>query len=80
MTRVKGVSDADASWVTRGVYAGAKRRVGQVPEPLRIMAHNGAVMWAAGGFELAFACAKSLPKRLKDLAALKVAARVGCVF
>jgi len=80
MPRVKGVSDAEAGRVTRGVFAAAKRRAGQVPEPLRIMAHSGGVLWAAGGFELAIARAHSVPERLKSLAGIKAAALVGCVF
>ena len=53
MARIEGVSDAEAGLVTRGVYLGAKRMAGRVPDPLRIMAHSKPVMWASGMFELA---------------------------
>jgi hypothetical protein len=80
MARIEGVSDAEAGLVTRGMYRGAKRIAGQVPEPLRIMAHSKPVMWADGLFEIALARAHAVPARLKSLASIKVAALVGCVF
>jgi len=80
MARIAGVSDAEAGLVTRGMYRGAKRIAGQVPEPLRIMAHSKAVMWADGLFEIALARAHAVPMRLKCLASVKVSMLVGCVF
>ncbi len=80
MARVNGVSDADAGLVTRAVYAAAKRKLHTIPEPIRIMALNPAIMFASGGFELAAERAKAVEPRLKDLASLKVSAMVGCVF
>jgi hypothetical protein len=80
MARIDGVSDADASLLTRGVYLGAKRLAGRVPDPLRIMANSKPVMWAAGLFEIAHGRAHAVPARLKSLASIKVAALVGCVF
>ena len=80
MARIEGVSDADASLLTRFVYRGAERIAGQVPDPLRIMAHSKPVMWAAGLFEIAIGRAHAVPPRLKSIASIKVAALVGCVF
>lgn len=80
MARIGGVSDAEAGLVTRGMYRGAKRIAGQVPDPLRIMAHSKPVMWADAMFELALGRAHAVPARLKSLASIKVAALVGCVF
>ena len=80
MARIEGVSDAEAGLVTRGVYRGAKRIAGQVPEPLRIMAHSKPVMWADVMFELALSRARAVPMRLKCLASIKVSMLVGCVF
>jgi hypothetical protein len=80
MARIDGVSDAEAGFVTRGVYRGAKRMTGQVPDPLRIMAHSKPVMWASGLFEIASGRAHSVPTRLKALAGIKAAALIGCVF
>ena len=80
MARMKGISDQEASLVQGMVFRGAKGKVGAVPEPLRIMARSGGVMWASGLFELAIAKATSVNARLRDLASLKVASLIGCVF
>ena len=80
MARIDGVSDDAAGLVTRGIYRGAKRLAGRVPDPLRIMAHSAPVMWADVLFEMGIARARSVPARLKSLASVKVAAMVGCVF
>jgi hypothetical protein len=80
MARIEGVGDAGAGLVTRGVYRGTKQMLGQVPDPLRIMAHSKPVMWADVMFELALSRAHAVPARLKSLASIKVATLVGCVF
>ena len=80
MARIDGISDAEAGLVTRGMYLGAKRLAGRVPDPLRLMAHSKPVLFAAGLFELAIGRAHAVPTRLKTLASIKVAALVGCVF
>jgi hypothetical protein len=80
MARIEGVSDAEAGLVTRGMYRGAKRIAGRVPDPLRIMAHSQPVMWADAMFELALGRAHAVPARLKALASIKSAALIGCVF
>ncbi len=80
MTRVNGVSDAEAGFIRRSIFKAGERRLGAVPEPLRLMAHSSGVMWASGLFELAIDRARAVDPTLKDLASLKVAAMVGCVF
>ena len=80
MARIDGVSDAQAGITTRFVFQGAKRIAGQVPDPLRIMAHSRPVMWADALFELALQRANTVPPRLKALAGIKAAAMIGCVF
>ena len=37
MARLKGVSDEEASFVTRSVFRAAAKKTGKVPDPLRIM-------------------------------------------
>jgi AhpD family alkylhydroperoxidase len=64
----------------RFLYWFAKRRFGRVPAPLAIMAHHGAVLGAAGAFELTFERAKRVDVRLKELAGCKVASLIGCRF
>ncbi len=61
-------------------YWMARRRLGKVPAPVGIMAHNGWVLAAVAGYELAQERQKALPPRLKDLANLKVATEIGCRF
>lgn len=80
MTRIPGVGDAEAGRITRAVFAAAKKRVGRVPEPMRLMAHSTAVMWGNAGFELALGRARAAPARLKNLASIKAASLVGCPF
>ena len=80
MPRMEGVSDAQAGPIQRLFFAASKRRVGAVIEPLRLMAHSRAVMWAAGLFETAFQRARAVEPALKDLASLKVSSLVGCLF
>jgi len=80
MARLSGLSDAEAGALARAIFGGAKRRVGKVPEPMRIMAHSTWVMNANTGFELAFGRATAVDAGLKGLASVKAAAMVGCVF
>ena len=80
MARLEGISDSDAGLVTRQVFKAAKRKLGEVVDPLRIMAHCPPVMFAVAGFETAWGKAKSVDPVLKDLCQLKVSQMVGCVF
>jgi hypothetical protein len=80
MARIDGVGDAQAGLATRFVFSGAKRIAGQVPDPLRIMAHSPPVMWADALFEIALQRANSVSPQLKALAGIKAAAMIGCVF
>jgi hypothetical protein len=80
MARVSGVSDREAGMMTRAAYMGAKRMVGKVPLPMRIMALNPWVMRAYGAFEMAMGRAKTVEPGLKALASIKAAGMVGCVF
>ncbi len=80
MARIDGLSDAEASFVTRQVFGVAGKRLGRVPDPLRIMARSGGTMWASGLFQLSFDRAHSVDPKLKTLACLKAASLVGCVF
>jgi hypothetical protein len=80
MVRMKGVTDSEASSLKKAVFRGARKRLGQVPDPLRIMAHSSGVMFASSFFELSFGRARALDVGLKSLAQLKVASMIGCVF
>ena len=80
MARLEGISDSDAGLVTGQVYKAALRKMGRIPDPLRIMASCPPVMFAVGTFELAWGKATSVDPVLKDLCQLKVSQMVGCVF
>ena len=80
MARIDGLEDAQASFLQRFVFRAAARQTGAVPSPLRIMARNPAVLWAAGLFQVGFDRARSLTPRHKDLVCLKAASMIGCVF
>ena len=80
MTRLEGISDADADFITGRVYGAAKSKLGEVADPLRLMAHSKPVMFAAGFFELAWDKAKSVDPVIIALCQLKVSAMVGCLF
>ena len=79
MARIDGVSDREASFLTRRVFQTAARQTGNVPDPLRLMARSSGTMWAAGLFQTIFERAQSVPPKLKVLACLKSASLVGCL-
>lgn len=64
----------------RFVYWFAKRRLGKVPTPVGIMAHNRWILAAAGGYEMALERAHAMDGRLKELASIKAAMMIGCRF
>jgi AhpD family alkylhydroperoxidase len=66
--------------LTRLVYWYARRKLGKVPTPVQIMAHNGWVLAAAGSYDMLVPKARALPERDKGLAAVLVAMNVGCRF
>jgi alkylhydroperoxidase family enzyme len=80
MARLEGISDDEAGFVTSQVFRVAKQRLGEMPDPLRIMAHSKPTMFAAGFFELAWGKATSVDPVLRDLCQLRVASMVGCLF
>ena len=80
MARIDGVSDEEATFIQKRVFAAAAGRAGAVPDPLRIMVRSSGTMWAAGLFEIGFGRAQTVPAPLKTLACLKAASMIGCVF
>jgi hypothetical protein len=61
-------------------YLFAKRKVGAVPEPLKITAHHPRLFRAVAHMELGQEAAKQVPAPLKTLASIKVAMLIGCPF
>ena len=80
MTYVEPRPARGAGPFVRFVYWMARRRVGRVPAPVGIMAHQRAVLAAAMGFELGFERARDVDVKLKELAVLNAASLVGCRF
>lgn len=78
MARIEGLSGKRAGRLAKLLYVAARRKLGQVPEPLRIAARSPALLVGLGAFETALGGAKQVEPRLKVLASLKVSTLVGC--
>jgi len=78
MARIEGITQERAGLLTRIAYWFAKRKVGELPKPLEVYAHNPWVMRAYGTFELLSERATLADKRLKMLASIKTGTLVGC--
>lgn len=63
----------------RVAYRYARRRFGQMPEPLSVAAHDGGVFWANALLETMVERRwRALPVRLGDLVSLRSACVIGC--
>jgi len=80
MARIKGVEARDASLFTRIAYWFTKRKMGRVPETLKITALSSRLLRGVGEMEMAQAALKSVDPVLVALAEMKVATMVGCPF
>ncbi len=78
MARLQGIAAKDAGILTRIAYFFARKKVGRLPEPIRVYAHNPWVLRAYGAFELGAERAQTVDKRLKTLASIKAGTLVGC--
>ena len=76
--RIAGVPDSTRNPLTRVYYAISRRRYGDVVEPMRVYAHNPAVMTGYTMHELAAERATRVSERLKHLAAMRAAMVAGC--
>jgi hypothetical protein len=66
--------------LARAVFWFSKRRLGNVPLPVRIHARHERVFAGYSKMELAQDRARLLPKVLKSLASLRTAQLLGCPF
>lgn len=80
MARIKAVPEREAGLLGRLAYRFSRRRFGKVVEPLTVTAHHPRLLLGYGLFELALDRLHLVDESLKQLAALKVAAIVGCEF
>lgn len=62
------------------VYSMTKRRLGHVIMPLQVTAHHGKIFWGYTQMERAQMGSHRVDHKLKVLAELRVATRVGCPF
>jgi AhpD family alkylhydroperoxidase len=76
--RVPAVPAGHGGPLVRLAYAVAKRKMGTVPTPVAVTAHNPGLMAGYSAFELATERAQRLDGPLKDLAAVRAAQLVGC--
>lgn len=80
MLRSNGVQNEDAGLLTRMIFWFTRRRLGRVPQGMRIRALVPKFLRHAVRMDI-FAASKGLvPMSLKELAQLKVAMLVGCPF
>ena len=78
-TRIEPLPPKRAGLLTRAMYRVAKRRYGQVPEPLAVVAHHRKLMvnWAVHESLTEWA-SKTLPVSVRQLAVLWTARKIGC--
>jgi AhpD family alkylhydroperoxidase len=78
-TRIEPLPPKRAGLLTRAMYRVAKRRYGQVPEPLAVAAHHRKLMVAGAVHEtMVERASKTLPVSVRELAVLWTARRIGC--
>jgi hypothetical protein len=78
MSRIVGVEANKAGLFTRLAYWLAKKKIGTIPEPLTIFAHNPWILRAYGSFEMGAERATRVDVRLKTIASIKAGSLVGC--
>ena len=80
MPRITALPDQDLGLFARFAAWWAKRKLGKVPGPLRVVAHSSALLRAVGGFEFAAEKFTKVDPKLMCLAGLRTATLVGCPF
>lgn len=80
MARIEGIRDRQANLFTRAVYGATRRKLGRVPESLRITAYQPRLLAALGGMELAQEAMRSVDPMIEALVDIKTAMLIGCPF
>ena len=80
MARIEGIGDRQANVFTRTVYGAVRRKLGSVPEPVRITAHQPRLLAALSGMEMAQGAMRTVDPVVKALAGIKTAMLIGCPF
>ncbi len=79
-TTIAPLAPAQAGFFVRLFYRLVRRRLGRVPAPMQVKAHNQRSLWAYGMFEYITEGGSVLAPRLKAIANLRTAMLVGCRF
>jgi AhpD family alkylhydroperoxidase len=78
-TRIEPLPPKRAGVLTRAMYRIAKRRYGQVPEPLTIVAHHRRLLVASAVHEtMVQRASRELPASVRELAVVWTARQIGC--
>jgi hypothetical protein len=80
MARIEGIRDKQANLFTRSVYGATRRKIGRVPESVRITAHQPRLLAALGGMELAQEGMRSVDPVIEALVDIRAAMLIGCPF
>ena len=80
MARLQRLRAARPGWLARLVYWATRRKLGRVPEPIKVLNRSRALMMGVGAYETALDSCDRVPPRLVSLAELRVALEVGCPF
>lgn len=80
MARIEGLETGRAPWRVRLIFAAIRKRLGRVPEAMRLRARVPGLLEATVAMERFDNHPGTLPPRWKRLAMLKTAALTGCPF
>ena len=80
MARIEGIDGKRANLFTRWFYSLVRRKIGRVPEPLRITAHQPRLLAGLGGMEMAQEAIRSVDEVVKAMVQIKAAMLIGCPF
>ena len=58
----------------------ARRKLGRDTGPMRVMTHHAGVLVGVGAMESALERCHALPSRIKSVAQIQAARRIGCPF
>ena len=80
MARVRGVEPNETSFLMPLVFKKVPKLLGKDLTPQGIQASVPRVFWASTIMELLFGQTAKVPMRLRSIAQLRTAARLGCPF
>ncbi len=80
MSRLPQLRQARPGLFARIVYFVARKKLGRVPEPVKVLHRNTALLAGVGALETAFDKSTRVSGRIKALAQVRVAMMVGCPF